>query len=135
MLEGASQAGEVLGEGERDQKQDWRVLEKMESIEKRYNFFIELNKMTWSLQDFFFEEAELFQNKKKWEGSQAVSFYCRVIHIGCNLQAWVQAHHLLLHVKIKCELLLQHLQKYCPAFLLPIYLLIDLWKYSKIKIL
>ena len=23
----------------------------------------------------------------------------------------------------------------CPAFLLPIYLLVDLWKYSKIKIL
>ena len=30
--------------------------------------------------------------------------------------------------------ILQHLQKYCPAFVLPVYL-VDLWKHSKIKIL
>ena len=80
-----------------------------------------------------FERKQSYSKIKKWECSQAVPFHYKVVFCGCNLQAWVYAHHQLFNDNIKK--LLQHLQKYCPEFLLHGYLLVDWWKYSKSKIL
>ena len=81
-----------------------------------------------------FDSEEVFSHPLSFS-SQVLQSENELLQLHCSLKPRVHAHHQLLHVKIKSELLSQHLQKYCPTFLLPIYLFVDLWKYSKIKIL